>query len=116
MATNTQNTVPGTLNGANVISTLGNQVLDAFASISNVGVNVAGQAGQILDSIGSLKGKYEQIFNSNQSSVPQETAPAWQISSWPDFLSDPKRVQSLIVYGAAFSLIAVGTVWLVKKL
>lgn len=115
MASDTQNTYPGTAGGANVIGTLGNQVLEAFGSISNVGVSLGNQAGSILDTLGNLKSKYEEVFKSNKSTPPQQTTPDWQVNSVQDFVSDPNRVKNLLFYGAVFSALAVATVYIVKK-
>lgn len=111
MATNAQNTVAGTSNGGNLIAPVGNWFLEQLGALSNVVAVGADQIGSLSTSIQAAKLAIQQTVN-----PPMQTAPATNITSAADYMSDPDRVQKALMIAAVGSILLVGGFYLIKKL
>ena len=107
---NDQNTIAGTNGGGSLITQVGNSVLSAFDKVTNVawnGLEVYGSFRERLMALGLLK--------KEEVTAPQQTSPPNNISNFSDYLSDPKRVQQMLLMATAGTALIVGAVWLMKR-
>ena len=114
-----QNTVAGTSGGqsVSVITTLGNNVLDAFGALANVASGGINSASGVVNDLSSFKERWKALFAGQQQQVtpPQQTTPPWQVANWNDYFSDPQNVQKIFLYGGIAAALAVGALYVAKK-